>query len=79
MAGLIFLFFYAKGCYGIISDFTNKERNRTFRTLAPPGFEPGSSVPKTDRIGHYPTGLRRKKDLRPPGFEPGFLALSVLG
>lgn len=43
--------------------------------IAPPGFEPGSSVPKTDRIGHYPTGLNFKKNkMRPPGFEPGLSA-----
>ena len=25
--------------------------------VVPPGFEPGSSAPKAERIDHYPTGL----------------------
>gem|GEM_PF-6528161 len=35
--------------------------------IAPAGFEPASSGPKPDRIGHYPTGLQKcaRRDLNP--------------
>ena len=32
-------------------------KSRIVRKIVHPGFEPGSSAPEADRIGHYPNGL----------------------
>ncbi len=33
------------------------ERFLRINIIVHPGFEPGSSAPEADRIGHYPNGL----------------------